>query len=313
MTKVNLGSKFGFFNTSNEVQMLSQSGDFAGFVFESTQLIRDQEEAQTYLKAFDTRADGWAESGVARIWGDADLWPGMCVQVLTSSKRYYTPKGDGKWFVRAVGHQADRQQYQTILFLTRPQKDPVPGYTEQPVQAVLGVTGPAQVASLDVVARQALVLHLERQPIARVDMKAIRIPFRVSGSKVDSTSDYNEVVRGQVIDALMTNQGERLFKPHYGCDIQSALFDPSDELARQDAAAIVRQRLQQFVPRCTVRSIDIDTHAPESQVDININYRASSLLGEVSLTIPLPSSEFFGRTLPGHVEQLHEMVPQAPL
>ena len=28
----------------------------------------------------------------------------------------------------------------------------------------------------------------------------------------------------------MTNQGERVFRPRYGCDIQAALFDPRDEL-----------------------------------------------------------------------------------
>jgi hypothetical protein len=132
MLKNNLGIKFGFFTTGNEAQTITQDGDFAGFVFESTQLIRDQVEAQVYVDAWQTRADGWAESGVARIWGDADIWPGSCVDVVTASSKYFKPEGDGKWFVRAVGHNANDQQYQTMLFLTRPTKEATPGYTEVP-------------------------------------------------------------------------------------------------------------------------------------------------------------------------------------
>lgn len=132
MVKENLGVKFGYFTTANEAQQITQSGDFAGFVFESTQLIRDQEEAKVYTDAWEARAEGWAESAVARIWGDADLWPGTCVDVITASSKYFVPAGDGKWFIRSVSHNADDQQYQTMLFLTRPTKSVTPGYTEQP-------------------------------------------------------------------------------------------------------------------------------------------------------------------------------------
>jgi len=59
--------------------------------------------------------------------------------------------------------------------------------------------------------------------------KSINFPFTIgpNGIVVETTS-YEMVVRAQVIDALMTNQGERVFRPRYGCDIQSSLFDPSD-------------------------------------------------------------------------------------
>ena len=67
------------------------------------------------------------------------------------------------------------------------------------------------------------------------------------------TSDYAQIVRGQVIDALMTNLGERVFRPRYGCDIQAMLFDPSDELVRRDAAGMIKKRLEQLVPRAIIR------------------------------------------------------------
>jgi hypothetical protein len=146
-------------------------------------------------------------------------------------------------------------------------------------------------------------------------MRALSVPFRITGTKIGSTSEYTEIVRGQVIDALMTNQGERVFRPLYGCDIQAALFDPSDELSRYDAAAIITERLRNLVPRCTIRYVLIELNA-ESQVDIKISYQASSVTGEATLNIPLslfPGWEFERRSLPGQIEQLYSNTPAEPL
>ena len=87
-------------------------------------------------------------------------------------------------------------------------------------------------------------------------MKALSFPFQLSvDGSLASTTDYAQVVRGQLIDALMTNLGERKMRPRHGCDIQSALFDPSQELERSDAAALLKGRLQSLVPRAMVKSV----------------------------------------------------------
>ena len=79
---------------------------------------------------------------------------------------------------------------------------------------------------------------LVRQPIQEHPVRALTFPFRiVPGGTLATTSRYEEIVRAQVIDGLMTNLGERVMRPNYGCDIQAALFDPSDELVRLDAAS----------------------------------------------------------------------------
>ena len=127
-------------------------------------------------------------------------------------------------------------------------------------------------------------------------MKAISFPFRLYGGKFVATKTYPEVVRAQVIDALMTNQGERVFRPRYGCDIQSALFDPRDELVRRDAASIIRTRLEQFVPRCIVQDVSVELPPDSAVVYVIVKYRASLLASDEVLTIPLePTSAFYTR------------------
>jgi phage baseplate assembly protein W len=126
----------------------------------------------------------------------------------------------------------------------------------------------------------------------------IDFPFRLNSSRnISMATTYEAVVRCQVIDALMTNQGERVMRPRYGCDIQAALFDPTDELERRDAGTQIRSRLEDLVPRCIVRDIKLELppHGPRGYITITILYRPSLYASDVSVTVPV-SSEFFNRS-----------------
>lgn len=127
-------------------------------------------------------------------------------------------------------------------------------------------------------------------------MRAIAIPFRFTGEVVAETTHYPDVVRGQVIDALMTNRGERAFRPRYGCDIQSTLFDPRDELVRVDAASIIKNRLSQMVPRCVVTSVSVVAPGASTELFIKVGYKPSLLAQEVEVSVPVSSSEFYARS-----------------
>jgi uncharacterized protein len=125
-------------------------------------------------------------------------------------------------------------------------------------------------------------------------VKAISFPFRLNpNGLVAQTNNYSEVVRCQVIDALMTNQGERVFRPRYGCDLQAALFDPSDELVRNDAAQMVKQRLENFAPRCYVRDIKISVGGAGT-IFVDILYRPTLYATDTTIQVPV-SSEFLAR------------------
>ena len=127
-------------------------------------------------------------------------------------------------------------------------------------------------------------------------MRALLYPFSLApGGKLADTSDYAQIVRGQVIDALMTNLGERVFRPRYGCDIQAALFDPSDELVRHDSAGQIKHRLEQLVPRAIIRSVTVTAGDPEpGSVTIRIVYRPALYATDAEIAVPL-ASEYLNR------------------
>ncbi len=142
-------------------------------------------------------------------------------------------------------------------------------------------------------------------------MKALAFPFRLdTDGGLATTTDYSQVVRGQIIDALMTNLGERKMRPRHGCDLQSALFDPSEELERSDAAGLLKGRLAALVPRALVNSVRIDVPAPgkttnfvgqsggDGEVVISILYRPTPYAEDVNMAIPV-ASEYLNRQRTG--------------
>lgn len=125
-------------------------------------------------------------------------------------------------------------------------------------------------------------------------MKTLMFPFRLDPrGTLAVTTNYHEVVRGQVIDALMTNLGERVYRPRYGCDVQAALFDPTDELVRADAASLIKTRLEQLVTRALVRRVSI-AEGTIGTVVITVVYRPSLYSTDTEVAVPV-ASEFLNR------------------
>ena len=114
-------------------------------------------------------------------------------------------------------------------------------------------------------------------PVADTSVQSIDFPFRFQGGSLQLTSNYQRVVRAQLIDSVMTNYRERVMRPDYGADIQSFLFEGVPELRTIDTANLIKQRLIAMVPRATIDSVSVEQDpANRSTVDISVAYRANS-------------------------------------
>lgn len=121
-------------------------------------------------------------------------------------------------------------------------------------------------------------------------MKVIDFPIRINESgSLAYTEDYSKIVRGQIIDTLMTNFGERIMRPDYGVDLIGALFGPIDALRRGDLAGIIRDRLTYAVPRALIDSVLLndDPGGEPSVLVVDVTYRVSSYADPETLTIPV--------------------------
>jgi phage baseplate assembly protein W len=119
-------------------------------------------------------------------------------------------------------------------------------------------------------------------------MKALLFPFHLDlNGHIATTTAYPEVIRGQLIDVLMTNHGERVMRPGYGANMRAALFDPAEELVRADAAQQTMDAIQTWAPRVTMQSVgfSIDRMKP-GDLYVDVLYRAGQFDEVRSLKMP---------------------------
>jgi len=129
-------------------------------------------------------------------------------------------------------------------------------------------------------------------------VKALRFPFSIDVNGHISTADsYAQVVRGQLIDVLMTNNNERVMRPVYGSNLEAALFDPTDELVQSDAAQQVLDRINLWSPRVQVRKIRFETdNLQPGKLFVTVIYSAGPF--EEAQQLRLPVSEFLSEETP---------------
>ena len=80
-----------------------------------------------------------------------------------------------------------------------------------------------------------------------------------------------DLAKADLMNAFMTQRGERVMRPDFGSIIHDLLFEPFDNETKQavteDAVAIIRQD-----PRFTLVNIDVQELEHTLRLDISLNY-----------------------------------------
>jgi phage baseplate assembly protein W len=88
-------------------------------------------------------------------------------------------------------------------------------------------------------------------------------------------------VRQAILLLLATRPGERVMRPHYGCNLQRLVFSPNDDTTAGLAIHYVRQAIERWEPRVEV--VHLDASRPEGggspgALEIYLEYRVRATL-----------------------------------
>ena len=76
-------------------------------------------------------------------------------------------------------------------------------------------------------------------------------------------AEGEESVRQSILLLLSTVPGERVMRPHYGCDLRRLVFSPNDDTTAGLAIHYVRQAIRRWEPRVEILRLD----AGRSEID----------------------------------------------
>jgi Bacteriophage baseplate protein W len=101
----------------------------------------------------------------------------------------------------------------------------------------------------------------------------LAFPFRIGNDgRAAAPASLDDHVRGEIIQLLLTNPGERLFLPAFGAGLRRLVFGRNDDAIAGMAKAILTQNLSRWLgQRVDVQTLDVT--AAESTLSVDLSYR----------------------------------------
>lgn len=64
-------------------------------------------------------------------------------------------------------------------------------------------------------------------------------------------------IRSDLIQLILTNPGERVMQPNFGCGLRKLLFEPGNNDVVISARSLLTNAISTYEPRITVKSLDV--------------------------------------------------------
>lgn len=103
--------------------------------------------------------------------------------------------------------------------------------------------------------------------------KHLSFPFHIgSDGRTSQRSTLNEHVKDELIQLLLTSQGERLFLPEFGGGLNRLVFEPASDAMRGMTKAMITQAISRWLgERITLENLEVEID--ESKIEVEIKYR----------------------------------------
>jgi phage baseplate assembly protein W len=117
--------------------------------------------------------------------------------------------------------------------------------------------------------------------------RGLRFPVSVNLNGGVSTSALEENVRQSIFIILGTAPGERINRPHFGCQIHDLMFAPNNDLTAARAEVYCEEAIYKFEPRVEKVACRAAANADEpNRLDIRIEYTIAGKNDKRNLVYP---------------------------
>lgn len=105
----------------------------------------------------------------------------------------------------------------------------------------------------------------------QLDVKVgVALPFNGVGV-FKSTSTTSEQIKYNLVNLLLTNKGEKLFDPNFGCDLRKLIFDPAT--SKDVVEQMIQPQIDTYLDSIEITRIDVDTSYSDYTLVLKIEYK----------------------------------------
>lgn len=115
----------------------------------------------------------------------------------------------------------------------------------------------------------------------------VSLPFNGPAGPFNSTYSTKDQIKSNLINLLLTNKGERIMNPEFGCDLETALFEGITEDTSELIKNLIRDNVQIFVPEVELTEILVADASQynNNSVSVTVRYKIRISQNEDQVTV----------------------------
>ena len=124
------------------------------------------------------------------------------------------------------------------------------------------------------------------EPIDLQPRVAIGISLPFNGS-TGFNSTYATVyqLRTNILSFLLTNKGERLYRPNFGANLRSLIFEQQTSFTIDQLNSIITSQVENQFPGVTVLDVNIDSQPEFNTINVSVSYGVANTNIQDQLTL----------------------------
>tara|TARA_B100002019_G_C21124594_1_gene525132 strand:- start:335 stop:742 length:408 start_codon:yes stop_codon:yes gene_type:complete len=125
-------------------------------------------------------------------------------------------------------------------------------------------------------------------PIDLQPSRAVGFGFPLNGDAVFvPTYTTREQIKANMVNYLLTNKGERVFRPNFGADLRNLLFENIIDVTTEDLKASIQNDISLFFPTVAVKEIEFNNQPDNNTINFSLTYQIENFGIEDSVNIIL--------------------------
>ena len=83
-------------------------------------------------------------------------------------------------------------------------------------------------------------------------------------------------IKANMVNYLLTNKGERVFRPNFGADLRNLLFEQILDITNEDLKNKIQDDIVRFFPNVEVKEIQFNNVPDRNEVNFTLTYQIAN-------------------------------------
>ena len=117
-----------------------------------------------------------------------------------------------------------------------------------------------------------------KNPIDLQPSRAVGFGFPLNGDAVFvPTYTTREQTKANLLNYLLTNKGERVFRPNFGANLRALLFENIIDASIDDLESRIQNDISFFFPNVIVKELQFNNDPDRNEINFTLTYEIANL------------------------------------